>query len=197
MPEPADQPIFRGVPGNQYGPTLSGGFSPGFLFSCQYLFYKHDPNPLVLTTKVYPDQRVAGLNLHYLTFPYVRQLVQAYCGKGTLSYQAIKGDKFVANAFRTYKRAGLRSVKAIDCQFLVTMLGQLRSFNPTEVEAMRKEVQRQLQERVNPKAGDLARQYGRMIPPAQPAPEPHPSATVPGTAGTIPGQPASIPTGNG
>jgi hypothetical protein len=201
-PDPTQQPpVLTTQPANQFGPSVKS-FSPGFLFSCQYMFFKHDPNPLVLMTKVYPDQRIAGVNLHYLTFPYVRHLIREYCGKGTFSYQAIKGDRFIANAFRTYKRAGLRGVKAIDCQFLISILGQLRSFNPAEIEAMRKEVQRQLRERINPKADELARQLSQAVPPGKAdfglsRPTQSPLATptlgsVPGT-GTIPGQPGSIP----
>lgn len=201
MPPETPETPFRPLPANQHGPTVKG-FGPGFLFSCQYQFFKHDPNPLVLMTRLYADGRVAGVNLHYLTFPYVRHLIRTFCGKGTFGYPQIKGDKFIVNAFRTYKRVGIRSVKAIDCGFLVSILGSLRSFNPAEVEAMRKEVQRQLMEKVNPKADDMAKQYSQMVPPGredfglsrptlnpgqEPALGPQPGA------GTTPGQPATIP----
>ncbi len=203
QPQQQPQPdIQQGVRANQFGPTVKS-FGPGFLFSCQYQFFKHDPAPLVLMTRVYLDGRIAGINLHYLTFPYVKWLIGHYCGKADFSYQAIKGDKFVVNAFRTYKRAGLRLVKQVDCEFLITLLAQMRSWHPKELEAMRKEVQRQLRERLNPKASDLARQYSRGVVPGQDnfglqrptqSPLDNPSLQPPirGT-GTIPGQPASIP----
>jgi hypothetical protein len=152
---------FQSVPANQYGPTIRS-FSTGFLFSCQYMFFKHDPSPLILMTRMYADQRVAGINLHYLTFPYVKWLIQHYCGRGDFTYQRIKSDKFIVNAFRTYKRSGIRLVKAMDCQFLVTILGQLRSWNPNEIESMRREVQKQLSQAMNPKASEMANKYSEL-----------------------------------
>lgn len=196
--------IYKALKANQYGPTYKS-FAPGFLFGCEYLFYKHDPRPLVLMTRIYQDNKVAGVNLHYLTFPYMRHLIKNYCGKGNFSYQTIKSDRFIVNAYRCYKRQGLRKVKSIDCNFLIAMLGQLRSFNPEEVEAMRKQVQKQLQEKLNPKASDFAKNYSQIIPPGkEDFGVPRPTKGGPNETpnlGTIPtqkpigGQSATVPTG--
>lgn len=193
--------IYKAIKANQYGPTYKS-FAPGFLFGCEYLFFKHDPRPLVLMTRIYQDKRIAGVNLHYLTFPYMRHLIKTYCGKGTFSYQAIKQDRFIVNAYRSYKRQGLRLVKGIDCNFLIAMMGQLRSFNPEEIEAMRKQVQKQLQERFNPRATEFARKYSQIVPPGKedfgvprPTKSPHDTpnlGTVP-TSGTVPSKSATIP----
>ncbi|WP_371357750.1 hypothetical protein, partial [Salmonella sp. M227] len=71
------------------------------------------------------------------------------------------------------KRAGLRLVRGIDCDFLKTVLNSLRSFDPEEIEAMRKEVNKQLQQRMNPKADELTerdkrtgRKYTNIVYPA-------------------------------
>lgn len=194
--------IYKALKANQYGPTYKS-FAPGFLFGCQYLFFKHDPRPLVLMTRIYQDKKIAGVNLHYLTFPYMRHLIKNYCGKGNFSYQAIKSDRFIVNAYRCYKRQGLKMVKGIDCNFLIAMLGQLRSFNPEEVEAMRKQVQKQLQEKLNPRATEFAKKYSQIIPPGKedfgvprPTKSPHETPNL----GTIPtqkpigGQSATVPT---
>lgn len=202
MPDPAPShppnPIFDYVAANQHGPSYQT-FGPGYLFSCEYMFYKHDPRPLVLMTRFYADGKVGGLNLHYLTFPYMKHLIENYCGKGTFTWQQVKTDKFIANSYRCYKRNGLRLVKGIDCKFLVVILSQLRSFNPEEVEAMRKEVQKQLKEQLNPKATDMARRYSQVIPGQEDnygldretrSPDQVPNiATIP----TTPGEPATIP----
>jgi len=157
MPPQPPPPIQLPAKGNQWGPAIPYG--PGHLFSCQYLFWKHDRTPLVLMTGRYSDGRVAGLNLHYLTFPYVRWLIQHHCGNNGFRYTTIKADKYIVNAFRTYKFAGLRLVKGIDCDFLKTVLNSLRSFDPEEIEAMRREVNKQLRERMNMKADEYSRQH--------------------------------------
>jgi hypothetical protein len=129
--------------------------SKGKLCLFQYLFFKHDAYPMVLVSSMYRDGRVAGLNMHYLTFRYVKFLIQNYCNKGMFSYNNIRGDRYIVNAFRTYKRNGVRNVKIINCDFLLSILGQIRSFNPNEVEAIRKEVERQLGRITNQRANEV------------------------------------------
>lgn len=129
--------------------TTHRALGKGSLCLFQYLFMKHDPYPMALVTSIYTDGKVAGLNLHYLTFRYVKFLLTQYCGKTGLSYQNIKGDRYIVNSFRTYKKEGIRNLKMIDCDYLVTILGRIRSFNPNEVQAIREEVQRQLGRVVN------------------------------------------------
>jgi hypothetical protein len=200
--------------GNQYGTVFS--FGSGKLFSCRYLFFKHDQAPLVMMTRIWPKTgHIAGINLHYLTFPYVKWMIEHYCGHGDFSWKSIKGDTYIANAFRCYKRAGLRLVRGIDCDFLKTVLNSLRSFDPEEIEAMRKEVNKQLQQRMNPKADELTgkdkrtgRQYTKNIypdgsydnnpnvplkdtqsPNSIPAANTPNRGSIPGTSATVPGTP--------
>jgi hypothetical protein len=149
-------PIFRRV----YYKTIQRGALTTF----QYMYWKHDPYPLVLCSGIYQDGRVAGVNLHYLTFKYIKYLIQQYCGK-QFSYPLIKGNMYIYNAFRTYKRDGLRMTKLLDCEFLMTMLGSVRSFRPNEIEAIRQEVQRQLRARMNPTADDAVEEYTSTIVP--------------------------------
>lgn len=157
MPQKPPPPIQLPAKGNQWGPAVP--FGAGHLFSCQYLLWKHDRTPLVLMTSRYDDGRIAGINLHYLTFPYVRWLIQHYCGTGTFRYTTIKNDKYIVNSFRTYKFAGMRLVRGIDCDFLKTVLNSLRSFDPEEIEAMRREVNKQLKTRMNMKADEFSREH--------------------------------------
>ena len=101
------KPIFRRI----YHKTIG----KGALTTFNYVFWKHDPYPLVLCSSVYHDGKVAGINLHYMTFKYIRYLIQQYCGK-QFSYQLIKGNNYIYNAFRTYKRNGIRMAKILDCE---------------------------------------------------------------------------------
>ncbi len=192
---------YRRVAVNQMGQNQP--LRKGSIFVGRYLFWKHDPYPLVLVSSLYTDGRVAGVNLHYLTFNYVRKLVQNYCNK-SFGYPLIKGDKYIVNAFRTYKKQGLRQVRVIDCDFLLNVLGSVRSYKPSEIEKIRQQVQQQLRQQVNPRADDIAKYFsqrtlqqkqgakdtkadGRRVPQGlQPAKS---SASIPGQ----PTKPASVP----
>lgn len=143
------QAVFRRI---QFQTVRSGA-----LATFQYLFYKHDPNPLVLITGIWADNKIAGVNLHYLTLRYMRFLVNQYCGK-PFSYQAIKGDQFIRNSFRCYKRPGIRNLKLLDCEFLSQVVGKVRSFSPNELAATRQYVQDQLKQKLGQTAADLKAQ---------------------------------------
>src|SRR5689334_20355757 len=107
-----------------YSPTLQ----KGSVVSFNYLFYKHDPSPLVLVTSIYSDGKIAGVNLHYLTYVYVRNLIKNFCDDKTFGYQRIKGDRFLYKSFRTYKRAGVRNMHMMDCEHLSNILKITRAF---------------------------------------------------------------------
>jgi hypothetical protein len=137
----------------------------GSLISFQYSFYKHDFTPLCLVGRIWSGKyagMISGLNLHYLTFRYIKYLINAYCGKN-FQYQLIKGDKYIVNAYRSYKREGRKQVKMIDCEFINQMLTKARSFKPGEVENIRNEIQKQLKEKFHPKAEDIAKEYQEAI----------------------------------
>jgi hypothetical protein len=68
------------------------------------------------------------------------------------SYAVFKGDSYIVGAFRTYKMAGIRSVRKLDCNFILQMMAMARSFDPSQVKAIRQAVQEQIQQIVNPKA---------------------------------------------
>lgn len=137
----------------------------GDLITFQYAYYKHDFNPLCLVGKLWTTKfpgMISGLNLHYLTFRYIKYLLNGFCGKN-FHYGLIKGDKYIVNAYRSYKKEGRRQVKQIDCEYLNNTLKVARSFKPEEVEAIRNEVQRQLKEKLHPKAEQLAQEYQQNI----------------------------------
>lgn len=149
-------PLFRRV----YFKTIQAGALVNF----NYTFWKHDPYPLILCAGIWPSGKVVGVNLHYMTFKYIRYLIQMYCGKA-FSYQLIKNNTFIYNSFRSYKRDGIRMSKLLDCEFLMTLLGTVRSFSPNEIKAIREEVQRQLRARMNPSVDDATDEYTGMVVP--------------------------------
>jgi hypothetical protein len=146
----------------------------GSLITFDYMFYKHDPKPLVLITDYpYFDPRngprmreivyVRGLNFHYLTFPAIKNLMflemsqnKTMCENQQFSYQNyLKGTVkpiMPRSAFRQYKVQGVRSIKKLNCEFIVKALEISRSFDPNQIEAIRKEVREQIRRMANPQA---------------------------------------------
>lgn len=137
----------------------------GSLAYGQYLFWKYDPNPLVLVTDVLGD-RIRGINLHYLTFKYVKALLSNYCGKPLFSYAFIKHDQYIVNAFRTYKKAGLRNLQLLDCDVINMQFQDRRKsykHNPQELKFIKQQIRDQLRRSANPNAEQLANQYVQML----------------------------------
>lgn len=150
-------PIQR-VPTNQYG--ISGSITRGSLISFHYpQSYAvvpniiHDPYPMVILTDVWPKY-IRGVNLHYLTFPYIKKILTEHGGKN-YSYYNVKADRYVANAFRMYVRRGVLQPKRLDTEWLITVLSSVRSFDPSEIEKIRLNIQQQIQSRLQVKAEEM------------------------------------------
>lgn len=130
----------------------------GSLVTFNYVFHKpgHDPNPVVLITDIWPNY-IRGINLNYLTFPTIKKMVfpapnQTACDNPNFTYQLIKGDQYIVSAFRQYKRNGVQRLKKLDCAFIVKALGLTRSFDPNEIEAIRRSVREQIRQLANQRA---------------------------------------------
>lgn len=114
----------------------------------------HDPNPMVIVTDVWPSI-VRGVNLHYLTFPYIKRILQSYCNNTGFSYASIKPDRYQAGAFRVYYRRGMSQIKRMDCSWLLDVLGAVRSFSESELQKLQEQIQAQIQARLQAKAEEL------------------------------------------
>ncbi len=172
---------------------VAAGIKPkkGDLIGFRYLYWKHDPRPLVLVTSEYKDGRIAGVNLHNLTLWDMKNLVSQYCNKNTISYQtAIKGRRELAKGFRTYKPDGMKGLIALDCENFLGRLGVVREkklLSPNEVAKLRQQIQQQLKRQVNPRARDLTTYQQKTGPITPIAPIPGQSASIPGNP--VGGQP--------
>jgi hypothetical protein len=144
--------LFKSI-GNQQPVTTNQTVGKGKLVAFGYSMWKHDPYPLLIVTDIIPNQRVRGVNLHYLTFPYIKNILRMGANNPGFSYQNIKADQYIVNAFRSYKWAGIRQVKILDAAFLLSVMASVRSFDPTQVAAIRKSVQEQIMRETNPRAG--------------------------------------------
>lgn len=125
----------------------------GSLVMFKYSFWIHDPMPLVIVTDYIPGVKMRGVNLHYLTYPYIRNLLTSMgAGTATFSYQNIKADSYISSSFRSYKWNGISSVKKFDTQFILKMMTVARSFDPSQIRAIRQSVDQQLQQQYVEKA---------------------------------------------
>lgn len=127
------------------------GVTKGSLIVFNYTMWVHDPYPLVLVSDVRPNQQIRGVNLHYLTFPFIKSLLKGYASP-LFSYSSIKGNKYLTSAFRSYKWSGVRQTRILDINFILTAMATMRSFDPNEIKAIRETVQEQLNRIVNPPA---------------------------------------------
>lgn len=124
----------------------------GSLIMFRYSYWIHDPVPLVIVTDYHPGKSIRGINLHYLTYPYIKTLITQSGTNMNFSYQNIKGDAYIRSSFRSYKWIGISQVKKFDSQFVLKMMTVARTFDPTQIRAIRQSVEQQIQQEVVNKA---------------------------------------------
>lgn len=145
--------ILKSIGGNKYGSSFKP-LGKGSLVIFRYQLAKpgHDQNPLVLITDVKPNY-IRGVNLHYLTFPTIKLMLQKKgmnaCNNPFFSYSNIKQNKYIVSAFRQYKRIGIRQLKMMNCEYILNAMGTVRAIDPQELEAIRSDIQGQLNKIVN------------------------------------------------
>lgn len=142
--------ISQNVKGNQYGSYIKT-VSRGALITFQYTFAKHDVYPLVIVTNVGSDY-LSGLNLHYLTFNNIKFILQKKglnACRPDFNYQNVKSYKYITDAYRSYKRNGLRSLKILNCELILNAMGSARAIDPQESEAIRENIKNQISQLVN------------------------------------------------
>ena len=185
---------FKGA--NQYGPNLTP-VGKGSLVKFYYAGIPgksviHDHNPVVILYSMKgkgTDQTVIrGVNIRYLTFPYIKHLLSPNvnsnnCDNPSISYNNIKGDKYITDAFRSYKRVGIKRLRKLDCEFITSVLGGMRGFHPSEIDEMRQYVRdalKGLQQAPRRPAG-MAKEYMDWVAGGQSTPRSQPGATPPTT----------------
>lgn len=160
----AGETLFRDL--NPFGPAaspaVSGMLARGSLVAFRYPASRarrptmiHDPYPLVIVTDVWPTA-IRGVNLHYLTFPYIRRLLSQNCGNPSYSYFQVRADAFLAQAFRMYYRNGMMQVRVMDCSFIQRLMTGIRSWSESEIEHVKTEIRAQIGRKLQMKASELA-----------------------------------------
>ncbi len=119
----------------------------GSLIIFNYSFWKNDPRPLVIVTDYNLNGKMRGINLHYLTYPYIKNILNiASNSQGGFSYNNIKNDSYITNSFRSYKWNGISQIKKFDLAFINKMIDNARGFDPTQIQSIRQSVNQQMQQ---------------------------------------------------
>lgn len=128
----------------------------GSLVSFNYAFWKNDPYPLLIVIENSPGKdKISGINLHYLTFRDIKDII-GRAGKMGFSYRSVSAARPFRDAYRSYKRMGVRQMKVLDPSYLLGVMGMVRSYDPAEVQIIRRQVQEQIRQQINPKANTAA-----------------------------------------
>lgn len=119
----------------------------GRLVSFHYQFFKHDPFPVILTTGLMGSNKIGGLNIHYLTFPVYRALLNSWAGNNTFNYYIIKNEPLIKQAFRSYKLNGIKNAKLIEWKSIIEVLSIIRNYSPQEIQKIQQFVDQQVASR--------------------------------------------------
>lgn len=139
------------------------GIRKGSLIKFKYLYSQakkpnviHDTRPVVVVTDFMPNY-IRGVNIHYLTFPIVKNLLNTHAKSGGFSYASIKGNGYIAEAFRMYKRniEVDATIEEIDYEVLLNLLGSVRSYTDNELQQVYNKIEAQIQSRLQIKADEL------------------------------------------
>jgi hypothetical protein len=115
----------------------------------------HDPYPLVLVSDIFSNA-IRGVNLNYLTVPYVKNMINRYLDK-PVNYAILKaqegayvvGSKDDPGAFRTYKRSGISQLRMMDSQFLIGIATVARTLAPNELDQIRMQIEELIKYQLN------------------------------------------------
>lgn len=161
-PEPAEQAKPKPPPIRK---IQARTIKPGVLLNFNYKYRHNDPSPLMIvaingknpTTHLWANGLIAGVNLHYLTNTYVKKLIKLYCNNANFGYSFIKHDFFVYKSWRSYKPDGMINKRILDSEAIQKVLDVVRrmKINPTDTEAIKNEIRKQLQQQFNQSTDEL------------------------------------------
>jgi len=141
--------------------SLNNLIIKGSLILFNYMFWKNDPKPLVLVTDYNINGQLRGINLHYLSYPYISLMLNTASNfQGSFSYNNIRNNSYIINSFRSYKWSGISGIKKFDISFINQMISNVRSFDPNQIQSIRKSINQQLQQQYVPSADQITNNQG-------------------------------------
>jgi len=130
----------------------------GTIISFKYKFFKKDPNPTILITKILPDYYL-GINLHYLQYNDIKKFLDPKninaCKNKSLSYSLLKNKAYIIKGFRVYKRNGVSNIKYLDCDKMLEMMGikAIKKARPNK--ELNRDIEKQINRKTNVKAKEI------------------------------------------
>lgn len=122
-------------------PGLTTRFMPGIIMSFSYLFWRHDPRPLVLASKYVPkyganlrENLLAGFNIHYVPMHMVRAFIRAHVWQVAVATQAALRHPILKKSYRTYKIGGITQARKLDYRSFIENVDSLNKLSPAERE---------------------------------------------------------------
>jgi len=134
-------------PFKQKLPIITKGSVITFNYVGQTKHRVHDPYPLVIVSDIFTTL-VRGVNLHYATLPFVKNMILTYGSNPNFSYSFIKGNNYISAAFRSYKRSGISQLKMLDMNFLKGLLKVVRALEPGEIDKMRQQIKAMMEQQI-------------------------------------------------
>lgn len=129
------------------GSSNKGSIINGSVVSFYYQNFNHDPYPVIISTGPMSNNRIGGLNLHYLTFPVFRALLNSWAGNAAFNYFIIKNEPVIKNAFRSYNISGIKNIKKIHYKAILEIMSIKRNFSPEEMSAIQQAVDKYVMSR--------------------------------------------------
>jgi hypothetical protein len=156
------KPVGRDVVVNPNRITLGNlGVRKGSLINFEYTFWRRDQSPLVVVSNEFADGKLWGVNLHYLTMPYMKKIMALSANNPAFSYLSISNDAYMKKAFRSYKWTGIKNLSISEHgKKLASIISMARSYDPAEVEIMRRRIKEQFGQQMNPKASQMTNLEG-------------------------------------
>jgi hypothetical protein len=136
----------------------------GSIVQFQYVFSRHDPKPLVLLTNNPNDTNdfpnyLRGLNLHYIGSSQIMNLISVNrmnaCGDRSFSWDKVKTNNYIKGSFRIYKKAGVRNLRILDCNYLKRILAASKKLNLQDLTALRSNIEEQINTAINQTAESM------------------------------------------
>lgn len=183
--------------------AIVGATIPGVMLSFDYLFWQHDPRPLIITCRYVglyganlPENLLAGFNLHYLPFGLIRMLIRGFTNDPQGTIRAGLRHQTTKLVYRTYKIKGISQARRIDWNSFMQRVAIMRQFTAAEREALIRSVELQLTQNprdltaINRLVADIVTQRTAAPPPPTPVQPPSTAAQPP--AGGLPPPPAAV-----
>ena len=146
-------------PNSRYLPNYA--FKKGGLITFNYSYWKSDPYPLVIISPPPKQPQITvgvgklwGVNLHKFSMIEVSKIIND-SRFPSFSYTTSIKNTNLKDAYRCYKWSGIRQVKILNPEFLLNIISSIKSYDPAEHAIIRKNVQEQLKQQMNPKSYEI------------------------------------------